>query len=53
MIMTTAALLWKNAKPSDEQIRSALDGNLCRCGVHLRILRAVQRAADLLWRAED
>lgn len=53
MIMTTAALLWKNAKPSDEQIRTALDGNLCRCGAHLRILRAVKRAADLLWRAED
>jgi nicotinate dehydrogenase subunit A len=53
MIMATAALLWKNAKPSDEQIRTTLDGNLCRCGAHLRILCAVKRAADLLWRAED
>lgn len=48
MIMTTAALLWKNPHPTDEQIREALDGNLCRCGAHLRILRAVQRAAQLL-----
>jgi len=49
MIITTAALLWKNHQPSDEQIRSALDGNLCRCGSHLRILRAVKRAAELMW----
>ena len=48
MIMTTAALLWKNPHPSDSQIREALDGNLCRCGSHLRILRAVKRAARLL-----
>jgi nicotinate dehydrogenase subunit A len=48
MIMTTAALLWKRPHPSDEQIRVALDGNLCRCGAHLRILRAVKRAAELM-----
>ena len=48
MIITTAALLWKTPHPNDSQIRSALDGNLCRCGAHLRILRAVRRAADLL-----
>ena len=48
MIMTTAALLWKNPHPTDEQIREALEGNLCRCGSHLRILRAVRRAAELL-----
>lgn len=48
MIMTTAALLWKNPHPTDDQIREALDGNLCRCGTHLRILRAVKRAAALL-----
>ena len=47
MIMATAALLWKNPHPTDEQIREALDGNLCRCGTHLRILRAVKRAAEL------
>ncbi len=48
MIITTAALLWQNRHPSDAQARAALDGNLCRCGTHLRILRAVQRAATLL-----
>jgi nicotinate dehydrogenase subunit A len=49
MIMTIAALLWKNHYPTDEQLRQALDGNLCRCGTHLRILRAAHRAADLMW----
>ncbi len=48
MIMTTAAFLWKNPHPTDQQIREALDGNLCRCGTQLRILRAVKRAAELL-----
>ncbi len=48
MIMATAALLWKNPHPTDEQIREALNGNLCRCGAHLRILRAVKLAAGLL-----
>jgi nicotinate dehydrogenase subunit A len=48
MIMTTAAFLWKNPARRDQQIREALDGNLCRCGTHLRILRAVKRAAKLL-----
>jgi nicotinate dehydrogenase subunit A len=52
MIITTAALLWKNPQPSDRQIREALDGNLCRCGVHSRILRAVKRAEVLLSQAE-
>ncbi len=47
MIMATAALLWKNPHPTDGQIRAALDGNLCRCGTHLRILRAARRAAEL------
>ena len=45
MIMTAKALLDKNANPSDRDIRQALAGNLCRCGTHLRILRAVRRAA--------
>ncbi len=48
MIMVTAALLWKTPHPTDAQIRSALDGNLCRCGSHVRILRAVRRAEALL-----
>ncbi len=45
MIMTAAALLEKNKSPTDAQIRSALRGNLCRCGAHGRILRAVREAA--------
>ena len=45
MVMTTAAFLKQNPKPSDADIRAALDGNLCRCGTHIRILRAVRRAA--------
>ena len=48
MIMTTAALLWKNPHPTEQQIREALDGNLCRCGTQVRIIRAVKRAAQLL-----
>jgi nicotinate dehydrogenase subunit A len=45
MIMQAAALLQENRHPSDAEIRSALAGNLCRCGSHLRILRAIKRAA--------
>jgi len=45
MIMTSKALLDKNPKPNDTQIKEALAGNLCRCGTHLRILRAVKRAS--------
>ncbi|MEX5488888.1 (2Fe-2S)-binding protein [Pseudomonas fulva] len=46
MIMTAAALLDRIPQPSDEQIRNELSGNLCRCGTHVEILRAVRRAAD-------
>jgi nicotinate dehydrogenase subunit A len=45
MIMTAKALLDRNPNPSDAEIRQALTGNLCRCGSHLRVLRAVKRAA--------
>ena len=45
MIMTASALLDRNPQPSDAEVRKALDGNLCRCGTHLRIVRAVRRAA--------
>ena len=45
MIMTSAALLKSTPKPSLEQIQAALAGNLCRCGTHQRICKAVQRAA--------
>jgi nicotinate dehydrogenase subunit A len=45
MVMAAAALLKQIPRPTDAQIRAALDGNLCRCGTHLRVLRAVRRAA--------
>lgn len=48
MIMTTKALLDKTPKPTDAQIKQALAGNLCRCGTHTRILRAVKRASGQL-----
>ena len=46
MIMAAAALLEENPDPTDEEIRKALAGNLCRCGTHTRIIKAVQRAAQ-------
>ncbi|MBM4262369.1 MAG: hypothetical protein FJ145_13185 [Deltaproteobacteria bacterium] len=45
---TTKALLDRNPKPTDAQIKEALNGNLCRCGTHLRIVRAVKRASGQL-----
>lgn len=48
MIIATAALLDRNPVPDDREIRSALRYNLCRCGTHIEILRAVRRASDLL-----
>jgi nicotinate dehydrogenase subunit A len=48
MIMSAAALLAKTPKPSDADIREALADNLCRCGTHMRILRAVKSAATRL-----
>jgi nicotinate dehydrogenase subunit A len=47
MIMTAKVLLDKNPHPSDDQIKQALNGNLCRCGSHLRVIRAVKRAASV------
>ena len=46
MILSAAALLERNAHPSDRQIREALEGYLCRCGSHTRIIKAVRRAAE-------
>jgi isoquinoline 1-oxidoreductase alpha subunit len=43
--MSAAALLRTNPKPSDQEIDSALAGNLCRCGTYLRIREAVRKAA--------
>ena len=45
MIMTAKVLLDRNPNPTDAEIKQALDPNLCRCGSHLRVLRAVKRAA--------
>ena len=45
MIMEAAAFLATNRSPTDTQIKQALARNLCRCGTHLRIVRAVKRAA--------
>ena len=45
MIMESAAFLSTNKKPTDEQIRQALANNLCRCGTHDRIVKAVKRAS--------
>ena len=46
MIVRAQALLEKNPAPTDDEIRAALNTNLCRCGTHMRILRAVRRAAQ-------
>jgi nicotinate dehydrogenase subunit A len=45
IIVAAAALLSSNKSPSEEEIRTALDKNLCRCGSHNRVVRAIQRAA--------
>jgi aerobic-type carbon monoxide dehydrogenase small subunit (CoxS/CutS family) len=52
MIMRAQSLLQKNHNPSDADIRAAMQPNLCRCGTHMRILRAVRRAADLMRTAD-
>ena len=46
MIMQAAALLQTNRKPTEQEIKAALAENLCRCGTHLRIVRAVKRASE-------
>jgi nicotinate dehydrogenase subunit A len=53
MVMTTATFLRTTPKPSDAQIKAALDGNLCRCGTHMRIIAAVKKAAETQLVAED
>jgi nicotinate dehydrogenase subunit A len=45
MLMAARALLDRTPRPTEAQIKDALNGNLCRCGAHNRIVRAVQRAA--------
>ncbi len=46
-IMSAAALLTKFPKPTDEQIDSAMNGNLCRCGTYIRIRQAIHKAAAM------
>ena len=45
MIMQAASFLKQNPSPTRDNIKKALNGNLCRCGTHMRIVRAVERAA--------
>ena len=45
-IMSAAALLKSNPKPSDEEIESAMNGNICRCGTYVRIKQAIKMAAN-------
>jgi nicotinate dehydrogenase subunit A len=52
MVMRAQALLQRNNRPTDEQIRTELEPNLCRCGTHMRIMRAVHRAAKLMQSAD-
>lgn len=46
MIMMATALLSENLRPTETEVRQALSGNLCRCGTHVEIVRAVLTAAD-------
>ena len=48
MIMQAKALLDSNKRPSEAQIKEALANNVCRCGTHLRIVRAIKRASEMM-----
>jgi len=48
MMMRAQALLQRNSRPTDQEIRRELEPHLCRCGTHMRILRAVHRAISLI-----
>ena len=50
MILTAVALLRENSKPEEAEIIRAMDGNICRCGTYGRIVRAIQRAAEVMRR---
>ena len=47
-VMSAAALLERNRKPTDDEIKDALAGLKCRCGTHMNIMRAVRRAAEMM-----
>jgi len=53
MIITTKALLTRNAHPSQDEVLEALRYNLCRCGAHIEIIRAAMRAAGHVLEAYD
>jgi aerobic carbon-monoxide dehydrogenase small subunit len=53
MLMTTAALLEHNPTPSEEEIREAISGNLCRCTGYINIVRAVQHASNVIQTAAN
>jgi nicotinate dehydrogenase subunit A len=46
MVVSAVALLRGNRAPTEREVRAALDGNLCRCGAHRRIVGAVMKAAS-------
>jgi len=48
MIVRAQALLERNTRPTEDEVRNHLAPNLCRCGTHMRILRAVRRAAQMM-----
>jgi nicotinate dehydrogenase subunit A len=48
MIMRAQALLDRNPSPTEDEMRAHMQTNLCRCGTHMRILRAVKRASDMM-----
>ena len=52
MIMRAQALLQRNPAPTDAEIRAHMEPNLCRCGTHMRILRAIRRASDAMRTAQ-
>jgi nicotinate dehydrogenase subunit A len=53
MIMNAVALLRQKSNPSEDDIRSAMDRNTCRCGTHLRVMKAVARAAEMMEGGRD
>jgi nicotinate dehydrogenase subunit A len=53
MVMMAVALLARTPHPTEAEIRNELSGNLCRCGAHLEIIKAVQRAAHYLAQAQS
>jgi nicotinate dehydrogenase subunit A len=48
LVMTARAFLQQNRRPTESEVKQALAGNLCRCGSHVRVIRAVMRAAGTM-----